>query len=143
MREEIPARISSEVRIQFSYKDGRAEDLDQLNQMLAAMALTSVRVEDLAVYLCTGQTLDEGVVVSTTYRCGLNSGVLICKKADGQESRRYQIATEVFNTGAMEGNAFADNWYRRYPARRLSMVFTYGFDTHEAFVVVYSEELAG
>lgn len=142
MREEVPVRLSSEIKIQFEYKDGKKEDLDQLNQMLAAMELTDVDVENLSVYLCTTQEFDHNVVVGTTYRCGLGSGILVCKKADCKKTYRYQIATEVFEADAMEDDAFADDWHERYPERKLSMIVTYGFDTHRAVVVVYFEEIA-
>ena len=99
-------------------------------------------MEDLSVYLCTTQELDHEVVVGTTYRCGLNGGVLVCKKASFEKTYRYQIATEVFEAGAMEDGAFADYWRAKYPERRLSTIATYGFDTHTAVVVVYFEEIA-
>ena len=45
--------MSSEIRIQFKYSEGRVEDLNQINQLLATMELTDVDVEELEVYLCT------------------------------------------------------------------------------------------
>ena len=45
--------MSSEIRIQFKYCEGRVEDLNQINQLLATMELTDVDVEELEVYLCT------------------------------------------------------------------------------------------
>lgn len=142
VREEVSVRMSSEVRIQFEYNDGNEEDLDQLNQMLAAMDLTDVDVEDLSVYLCKMQEVDHGVVVDTTYRCGLNDGILVCKKAAFEKTYRYQIATEVFEADAMEDEAFANYWCEKYPKRRLSTIATYDFDTYKAAVVVYFEEIA-
>lgn len=142
MREDIPIRLSSEIRIQFEYKDGREEDLDQINQMLATMKLTDLDVDDLSVYLCETQHFDQEVVVGTTYRCGLSSGVLVCKEADFEKTYRYQIATEVLEgADAMEDGTFADYWRENYPGRKLSTVATYGFDTHTAVVVVYFEEI--
>ncbi len=139
---EAPVRMSSEIKIQFEYKDSNAEDLDQINQMLAAMELTDVDVENLSVYLCETQEYDHEVVVGTTYRCGLNRGILVCKKAELEKTYRYQIATDVFEAGAMEDGAFENYWRGKYPERRLSTIATYGFDTHTAFVVVYYEEIA-
>lgn len=142
MREDVPIRMSSEVRIQFEYNDGQAEDLDQINRMLAEMELTDVDVKDLSAYLCTTQKLDHEVVVGTTYRCGLSGGILVCKKADFEKTYRYQIATEVFEANAMEDGVFVDYWREKYPERRLSTIVTCNFDTHKAFVVVYFEEIA-
>lgn len=142
MRKEAPVRLSSEIKIQFDYKDGNKEDLDQLNQMLAAMELTEVDVEDLSVYLCTTQEYDHDVVIDTRYRCGLGSGILVCKKADREKAYRYQIATEVFEADAMGDDAFSEYWRERYPERKLSTVITYGFDAHKAVVAVYFEELS-
>lgn len=142
MREEVPVCMNSEIRIQFKYNDGNKEDLDQLNQMLAAMDLTNVKVENLTVYLCTTQEFDHEVVTDTSYRCGLGSGVLVCGRVDGEKIHRYQLSTEVYEAGAMEGNAFADYWRGKYPERKLSTVITYGFDAHEAVVVVYFNEIA-
>lgn len=142
VREEVSVRISSEVRIQFEYNDGNEEDLDQLNQMLAAMDLTDVDVEDLSVYLCKTQDIDHGVVVDTTYRCGLNDGILVCKKAAFEKTYRYQIATEVFEADAIEEEAFANYWCEKYPERRVSTITTYDFDTYTGAVVVYFEEIA-
>ena len=142
MREEVSVRMSSEVRIQFEYNDRKEEDLDQLNQMLAAMELTDVDVEDLSVYFCTRHELEHEVIVGTTHRCGLNSGILICKKADLEKTYRYQIATEVFeDADAMKNGTFADYWREKYPERKLSTVSTYSFDTYLAVVVVYFEEI--
>ena len=45
--------MSSEIRIQFKSSEGRVEDLNQINQLLATMELTDVDVEELEVYLCT------------------------------------------------------------------------------------------
>lgn len=142
MREDVPIRMSSEVRIQFEYNDGRVEDLDQINRILAEMELTDVDVKDISAYLCTTQKLDHEVVVGTTYRCGLNGGILVCKKADFEKTYRYQIATEVFETNAMEDGVFVDYWREKYPERRLGTIVTCNFDTHKAFVVVYFEEIA-
>lgn len=142
MREEVPVRVSSEIKVQFEYNDCREEDLNQINQILAAMELTDVDVEDLSVYLCKTQHFDHGVVVGTTYRCGLSNGILVCKKADFEKTYRYQIAAEVFETDAMEDSAFEDYWREKYPERRLSAIVTYGFDTHKVIVVVYFEEIA-
>lgn len=142
MREDVPIRMSSEVRIQFEYNNGRVEDLDQINRMLAEMELTDVEVKDLSAYLCTTQKLDHEVVVGTTYRCGLNGGTLVCQKADFEKTYRYQISTEVFEANAMEDGVFVDYWREKYPERRLSTIVTCNFDTHEAFVVVYFEEIA-
>ncbi len=142
MREEVPVRMSSEIKIQFEYNDSNAEDLDQINQMLAALELTDVDVEDLSVYLCKTQEYDHEVVVDTAYRCGLNRGTLVCRKADLEKTYRYQIATEVFEAGEMEDEAFENYWRGKYPDRRLSTIFTYRFETHTAYVVVYTEVIA-
>ena len=142
MHETEPVRMSSEIKIQFEYNDGKEEDLVQLNQMLATMDLTDVDVEELSVYLCTTKELDHEVVVGTTYRCGLNSGILVCKKADFEKNYRYQIATEVFESAdVMTDGTFADYWREKYPGRKLSTVATYDFDTHIAVVTVYFEKI--
>ena len=142
MHETEPVRMSSEIKIQFEYNDGKEEDLVQLNQMLATMDLTDVDVEELSVYLCTTKELDHEVVVGTTYRCGLNSGISVCKKADFEKNYRYQIATEVFESAdVMTDGTFADYWREKYPGRKLSTVATYDFDTHIAVVTVYFEKI--
>ena len=41
--------MSSEIRIQFKYSEGRVEDLNQINQLLATMELTDVDVVKLEV----------------------------------------------------------------------------------------------
>lgn len=142
LREEVPVRMSSEVRIQFEYNDGKEEDIDQLNQMLAAMELTDVDVEDFSVYLCTTKELEQGNVVGITYRCGLDSGILVCKNAAFEKTYRYQIATEVFEKAdEMEDGMFVNYWCEKYPELKLSTVLTYDFDSHTAMVVVYFEEI--
>lgn len=142
IHERIAARTISEVRIQFHYNDARKEDLDQINQMLAAMELTDVDVEELSVYLTKISMLNEGIVVDTAYRCGLYKGTLVCRRDEAQKVYRYQIATEVFEAGVMEEDAFEDYWRERYPKRRIDTIVTRDYDTHKAIAVVYCEEIA-
>lgn len=137
MREEMQVRMISEFSIQFVYNDGKEEDLDQINQMLAALELSDITVEDLSVYLCTTKKYEHDVVVDTAYRCGLSKGTLICKRADDEATYRYQIATEVLEDDALEDMSFANYWQKKYPARRLKMVIAYKFGVRKAFVVVY------
>lgn len=140
--ERMAARTISEVRIQFQYNNDSEEHLNQINQMLAAMELTDVDVEELSVCLSEMNTLNQGVVVETTYRCGLNKGILVCRKDEAKKVYRYQVATEVFEAGTMEGDAFEDYWRERYPKRRIDTIVTRDFDTHKAIAVLYSEEIA-
>lgn len=141
MRDEVPVNMISEVRIQFKFNEGDEKDLGQINQMLAAMDLTDVEVEELSVYICTTWKYENDVVVDTAYRCGLGEGVLVCRKTDAEDTYRYQIATEVFEAGAMKPGAFAIYWHRKYPRRKLKMVKVYDFDERIAVVVVYFEEI--
>ena len=60
--------------------------------MLATMKLTDLDVDDLSGYLCETQHFDQEVVVGTTYRCGLSSGVLVCKEADFEKTYRYPVS---------------------------------------------------
>lgn len=143
MYSETPRYINSEVRIQFSYNEKTPDDLLQLNQMLAAMDLTEVSLDDPEVYLAATQEFEHGAVARTTYRCGLNSGVLVCRKSALQEAHRYQIAAEVFEgTDFMRDEGFEQYWHEAYPERKLSTVFAFSFDTHTAFIIIYLEESA-
>lgn len=133
-------RMSSIIRLQFDFKDRAPEDLDQLNRILAAMELTDVDVEDVNGYLATTQEYQGDRVVNTTYRYGLDNGILVCKKDDCGQTHRFQVTTMVFEgANAMRGRAFEEYWRAQYPERMLSTVVTVGFAQQTALVVVYFE----
>ena len=127
---------SSTITIDFEFKDRSAENIDQINRILAVMDLTDLFIEDPKGYMATTKTYKDDVVISTDYRYGLDSGTLICTKTDDSHSRRYQITTEVLaGVGWMKGRKFEDHWKKKYPERVLSSLVIIGFDELTAFIM--------
>lgn len=89
-------RMSSVIELRFDFNDRDPGDLEQINRLLATMELTDVDVKDIKGYLATTQEFQNDRVVQTTYRYGLDSGTLICKRADDAQTYRFQVATEAF-----------------------------------------------
>ena len=134
-------RMSSVIELRFDFNDREPQDLEQINRLLATMELSDVDVKDIKGSLATTQEFKNDRIVKTSYRYGLDSGTLICKKADGAKTYRFQAATEVFEGANAMGDAqFAQYWRKLYPHRKLSTVITIGFKQHTAFLVVYFEE---
>lgn len=134
-------RMSSVIELRFDFNDRDPGDLEQINRLLATMELTDVDVKDIKGYLATTQEFQNDRVVQTTYRYGLDSGTLICKRADDAQTYRFQVATEAFEgANAMGDGQFAQYWRKLYPHRKLSTVITIGFERPTAFLVVYFEE---
>lgn len=140
-QEAMSASMSSVVTLQFTFNERAAEDLEQINRMLAVMDLTGVTVEDFEGYLATTRKMEDGAAVETTYRYGFDSCTLVCEKAEFGRTRRYQIMTEVFaGANAMENGQYEAYWRATYPDRRMTTLVEVTFDEQTAYVVVYSEE---
>lgn len=133
--------MSSVVTLQFTFNERAAEDLDQINRMLAVMDLTGVTVEDFEGYLATRRKMEDGVAVETTYRYGFDSCTLVCEKAQLGQTHRYQIMTEVFEgVNAMENGQYEVYWRATYPNRRLTTLMELASEEHTVYVIVYFEE---
>ena len=135
--------MSSVITLQFTFHERAAEDLGQINRILASMDLTDARIEEFDGYLATRQKMEEGVAVETTYRYGFDSCTLVCEKAEFGQTRLYQIATAVFEeTEAMDSEKFRTYWRAAYPERKLKTLMELECNEMTAFIVVFFEEKA-
>lgn len=136
----IPERLTSEYSIHFVFHDRMEEDLQQLNRMLAAMELTDLALEDIDGYLSAMQELNGGAVVNTTYRYGLDSGTLVCKKEAFADGYQFQIATDVVpKSEGMTAKQYADAWKASHPDQKLRTLQEIQFEGHTAFLLLYFE----
>lgn len=139
----MPEDVNSVISIQFDFRQRTAEDLEQLNRMLATMELTDLTLENFDGYLTTRQEIKNDVVVNTTYRYGLDSGTLVCKNAGMDEGYRYQIMTETFpKSEEMTVERYVDDWRANRPDQKLRTIHEIEFDGHIAFLVLYFEKSA-
>ncbi len=133
----------SEVRIQFRFSENREEDLALLNQTLAVMVLTNADLEDQRVYICTTVNYDDNDnVVGTSYRCGLSEGTLVCSREAGKTPDRYQIDTDVLDTGAVADDVYFEHWNEQHPENLLRSLVIYDFDDQKAYLMVYHNKTA-
>lgn len=138
--EGIPERMSSCTTLQFTFHDRAAEDLELINRLLAVMDSTNVRMGNFKGYLATTQTMEEGVVIDSSYRYGFDKCTLMCEKTKFGQTHRYQIMTEVFEgVNAMENEQHEAYWRANYPHCRLTSLTEVVFDEQTAYVVVYFE----
>ena len=142
--EEEDAETGSTITLSFAFANREAEDLEQINRLLQAMELTDVKVEDFDSYLATTEHYQDGQVVSTTHRYGLDKLTLVCRKADAEPLYRYQLATEVLEEGhtLLAEGKYSEYWREQHPERSLRTVITLSFEAHTAVVVLYCESIA-
>ena len=135
--------VSSVITLQFTFNERAAEDLEQINRMLAVMDLTGVSMEEYEGYLATTQKMEDGVVVETTYRYGFDSCRLVCEKAESRQNRRYQIMTEVVEgASVMRNGQYVEDWRATYPDRKLTTLMELTSEEHTVYIIVYFEEVA-
>lgn len=138
--EGMPERMIRCTPLQFTFHDRAVEDLEQINRLLAVMDLTNVRMESFEGYLATTQTMEEGVVIGSSYRYGFDNCTLMCEKTEFGQTHRYQIMTEVFEgVNAMGNEQYEAYWHAIYPHCRLTSLTEVVFDEQTAYVVVYFE----
>lgn len=123
------------ITINFNFRDRNAEDLAQLNAILATMKLRDLRLKDSDGYLAT-TTDGEGNLLS--YRYGLDSGMLICSLAKGEDGYRYQIDS-VVAANSVAHEEFLQIWRDNHPDRAMRIVIRSGFDDVSGYIIIHHQ----
>lgn len=123
------------ITINFDFKDRKAEDLKQLNALLATMKLKELHLEHTSHYLAT-TTDGEGNLIG--YRFGMDSGELICKLAKGKSGYYYQIDSVVVDE-SIDHDEFLDIWRENHPDRIVRIVIRSGYDEVAGYLIVHHQ----
>lgn len=139
--EGVTKSMASIITLQFTFNNRAAEDLKQINRILAVMDLTGEQVEDFEGYMATRRKIEKNVAVEITYRYGFDSCTLVCEKAEFGKTHRFQLMTEVFEgANAMENGQYEAYWHATYPERGLTTLMELVSDEHTVYIIVYFEE---
>lgn len=122
------------ITIAFDFPGRNASDLEQLNQLLAAMELQELRAEDLEGYLAT-TTGPDGKLLDRRY--GLDSGVLYCERVAG--GYHYRIDTCVADRN-MDHNTFLKSWRQSHPDRTMRISMVVGFEDVYAYTIIHHQK---
>lgn len=128
------------IKISFEFKNNEASDLDQLNAILATMALDDLDLEDAGGYLATTRKAD-GTIVERRY--GLRRGTLVCEQEKG--GCHYQIDTAVVDQAlGIDYQQFHEIWCEEHPDRVMRMQQSIGFEDNKviAFIVLHHERIS-
>lgn len=123
--------------IQFQFKNRNAEDLEQLNQMLNAVKLQNLELEDTSGYLAT-VTNGKGRLIRKRY--GFDSLTMICTPAESEDGYRYRIDTVVADRD-IPYEEFLDRWRRGHPDRVIRTVIVMGFGEDLAYILAHHERI--
>lgn len=124
------------ITITYDFKNRRAEDLAQINAILATMRLQDLRLEDYDGYLATTTDADGNLVHQ---RYGLDSGKLICKLAEGKSGYEYQIDTVVTDR-SVDHEEFLENWRKNHPDRIMRIVITVDHGNVFGYTIVHHQK---
>ena len=125
------------IRIHFEFKTRSAEDLEQLNAILAAMPLQELELENTEGYLAT-TTDGEGNLVGRRY--GLDSGTLVCTRAEEEPGLFYQIDSLVADKSVGHKDVM-DIWRGSHPERIVRMAVRVGFEEVVGYLILHHQRL--
>lgn len=123
------------ITMTFDFRERRAEDLVQLNEILATMKLDELQLTETDGYMATTTDGDGNLL---GYRYGLDRGKLVCKLSKGRRGYRYQIDSVVVDE-SVDHDEFLDIWRKSYPNRVLRMVIRSGFDDVAGYLIVHHQ----
>lgn len=128
----------------FEFERGEENSVAQLNAALASMRLSSLDIKQSDGYMITKKTFDKNEqVTSVELGYGFDSIELECGQEEGEALHSWQFDVEVLPKGEVNGgNAYHDRWCAMHPDRVMRMMQKRGFDTADAFVVLYHEQTA-
>ena len=126
------------IHIRFDFNQRKAEDLEQLNAMLAAMKLQELRLENVRGYLATTTDGDGNLL---GYRYGLDSGELVCSLAPDQNSLCYQLDSIVV-AESVDPDVFLDIWRGNHPDRVVRIVIRTEYDGVSGYLIAHHQRSA-
>ena len=122
--------------IQFDFKNRNTEDLERLNQMLDAVELRELELDNISGYMAT-TTDAKGRLVHKRY--GFDSITLICTPAKTDAGYRYRIDTAVINRD-IPHEEYLDRWRTDHPDRVIRTVIVMGFGEDLAYILANHEK---
>ena len=127
----------------FSFERGEENSIAQLNAALASMRLSSVEIESCDGYMFTKKTYDKNErVTSVEIGYGFDSISLTCSQEEDEELHRWRLEAEVLPKGEISNSkAYHDRWCMMHPDRVMRIQQCNGFNTADAFVVLYHEKM--
>ena len=125
------------IKINFDFNYRRAEDLEQLNAMLATMKLQDLRLENIRDYLATTTDGDGNLI---GYRFGVDSGEMTCKLSKGKSGYYYQIDSVVVDA-SVEHDEFLDVWRASHPDRAVRIVIRSQYDQVAGYLIVHHQKV--
>jgi len=114
------------VSIPFHFPSHTGKNLIQLNQILAAMKLSSLRLRDIETYFEPEQP---GI-----HRFGLVSGALACSL--DPKGNVYQIDICSASRTIPE-KKYLELWTEDYPQRQMRFFQLYNLDAYRGYLIVY------
>lgn len=123
------------IQIHFDFKDRQAEDIAQLNAILASMHLLDLQLKDPRGYLST-TTDGDGNLIS--YRYGLDSGILVCTRTMGSSGLQYEIDSAVTDL-CVKHEDFIQIWRNAHPDRALRTVIRSEFDDVAGYLLIHHQ----
>ena len=128
----------------FEFERGEENSVAQLNAALASMRLSSLDIKQSDGYMITKKTFDKNQqVTSVELGYGFDSIKLECGQEEGEALHSWQFDVEVLPKGEVNGgNSYHDRWCAMHPDRVMRVMQQTGFDTADAFIVLYHERTA-
>ena len=121
-------------KLEFNFKDREETDLEELNAILSAMTLISLKLEDKDSYRAIMQ---DGNGKLLRRRLGFDSGVLIgTRPRHGERGYRYQIDTAVVDA-SVDSDEYTQIWRDLHPDRVIRAIYEGGNDEHRTFVILH------
>lgn len=135
-QEEISSTF--EIRLNFAFYSRENTDLLQINNLLDAMVLNEVEIDEFDGYLAKDTVYVNDVLSEVNYRYGFDEGKLICRRVSNENLRRYRIDQYTFGNDT-DQDVFIENWKRMNPDRRLDTVYTIQYDAQTACIILHYE----
>ena len=123
------------ITLTYDFDRGRAEDLEQINALLATMRLRELELEDHKGYLATTRDA-KGNLLRRRY--GLSHGKLICRLAEDGDGDIYQIDT-VVTDHSVDYDTFLGTWRKEHPDRVQRIVIAVEHRPALAYIIIYHQ----
>lgn len=125
----------------FEFERGEEDSVALLNAALASMRLSKVEINDEDGYMFTREFYGkDGQVTAVERGYGFDSITLACEQEEGEDLHRWQFEVEILpEDETIDGSVYCDRWDAAHPDSILRVMRKIGYDTADAFIVLYHE----
>ncbi len=126
----------------FDFGNREMTDIAFVNETLATMKLSDLRVEEIAGYLKVRIVYEEATDIpkEISYQYGLDHLVLECSEDEDEALYSWRIDTCAVSRRLMDGShTLQDSWRRTHPGCAVRALLQLPFSDADAFVVLYHE----